>query len=77
MVCGRRGETQIHHVYGGAYRKRSEAYDFVLEVCPECHRRIHDTSLGERLKRVFQERWEATHRGGHEEWMRLMGRSWL
>ena len=75
-VCGRSGLTEIHHIFNGPYREKSEKNDFVMEVCPECHRRIHDSAdLMKKYKVLTQRYFELTHT--HEEWMALMGRSWL
>lgn len=78
--CGKAGVTQIHHIFGGAYRGRSEANDFVVELCPACHRLMHDTSIGLELQRAFQRKWERMHKDLDDpgaEWIRLMGKSWL
>lgn len=75
-LCGRHGATQIHHIFGGAYRRVSEREDFVMELCPECHRRIHDKPVfGNALKRGCQRKFLRAH--SMEEWMALMGRSWI
>jgi hypothetical protein len=75
LHCGRRGVTQIHHIYYGSYRNRAEKADFVIELCPECHALMHNTPLGDKLKRSFQQKYEETH--SREEFLKKMGRSWL
>lgn len=77
QVCGQHGVvTEIHHIYNGPYRYRSDVNDFVMEVCPECHRKIHESAeMLMHYKRKCQERFELTH--SHDEWMSTMGRSWL
>lgn len=75
-VCGRPCNTEIHHIFNGPYRVKSDINDFIMEVCPECHRKIHDSaSLLLHYKQDCQERYEASHT--HAEWMSRMGRSWL
>lgn len=40
-LCGRRGARDpldLHHIYGGAYRRKSDRYGLVV---PLCHRRCH------------------------------------
>lgn len=75
--CGRyMGDTQTHHVFGGAYRRISEQADLVIEVCNECHDRLTnhpDTNLI--IQQRTQKKWEQQH--SHDEWMQLMGKSWL
>ena len=36
-LCKRYGETEIHHIFGGAYRKKSEKYGAVIRLCRACH----------------------------------------
>lgn len=76
QICGCASpETQIHHVFSGSYRAMSERNDFVLELCPRCHRQLHDnSSYALHVKKMYQLRWESQH--SHDEWMRLAGRSW-
>lgn len=73
--CGKKIDTTIHHIFGGAYRRRSEKNDFVMELCFDCHRKMHDTDLGEKTKRVFQAKYEKQH--SHDDFVKLMGNSWL
>ena len=74
--CGRYGATEIHHIFNGPYRNQSDENDFIMEVCPQCHRNIHSSyPLMSALKKMFQLRWENEH--SHEEWMKIMGRSWI
>lgn len=69
------GPTQIHHIYGGSYRNRSDKADFVIELCAECHGLMHNSSAGTAFKKAFQRKYESLH--SHEEFVKLMGRSWL
>jgi hypothetical protein len=39
-VCGDEA-AHAHHVLSGPDRRRHEAVDTMLALCPECHRRIH------------------------------------
>ncbi len=75
-MCGRHTATQIHHIFGGSYRWISEREGFVMELCPQCHRSVHDKpALGDALKRGFERKWLRSH--SLDAWMALMGRSWL
>lgn len=75
--CGRyMGNTQTHHIFGGAYRKISDRADLVMEVCEDCHRKLTDHPTENlKIQQRTQARWEQQH--SHDEWMVLMGRSWL
>ena len=75
-ICGAYGVTQIHHIFSGRWRQRSEANDFVIELCPKCHRTAHlSASFGDALKHDVQLEYLETH--SLDEWMDLMGKSWI
>lgn len=75
-ICGRHGATEIHHIFNGSYRVRSDINDFVMEVCHDCHRKVHDdAAILLSYKQKCQADFETTHT--HAEWMSRMGRSWL
>ena len=75
-ICGIAGSTEIHHIYSGAYRKLSDDNDFVIELCRECHRKLHDNGKAMRkLKEDTQREFESKH--SHEEFVRRMKNSWL
>ena len=76
QLCGEHGITHIHHVFGGSRRGVSERYDFVIELCPNCHSWVHASeAANERLKMKYQRIYEQTHT--RAQWMKLMGRNWL
>ncbi|NCD04924.1 MAG: hypothetical protein EOL97_02285 [Spirochaetia bacterium] len=75
-ICGKSGVTEIHHVFYGQFRKKSENLDLVIEVCPTCHREIHrDPKKYKWLKKKYQRQWEKNN--SHENWMQIFNRSWL
>ena len=75
-ICGAYGVTHFHHIFGGARRKISERMDFVIELCPKCHRSAHTSvSFGDSLKHDCQLEWLETHT--IDEWMEMMGKSWI
>lgn len=73
-----------HHVFGGANRKRSEKYGFVIPL----HYSLHPNGAGcqlsqdERndLDRVLKQecqKWYLEHIGGIDSWMKEFGRNYL
>lgn len=36
-ICGKYGLMERHHVFNGAYRKKSEKYGAVVLLCHDCH----------------------------------------
>ena len=74
--CGRWGVTQWHHIFGGPRRKISERYDFVIEICPDCHAELHRESGRSLLyKQRVQEEFEKT--SSRAAWMNLMHKNYL
>lgn len=75
-LCGYVGQTHIHHIFGGRWRRISERYNFVIELCPRCHEQAHnDAAFARILKRDCQLEFVWNH--SQEEWMELMGRNWI
>jgi hypothetical protein len=78
-LCGRYGVTHMHHLLSGtANRKLSEKYGLVVNVCPDCHRRIHeDPELNRYTKEFAQKRWKQEQNGTDEDFIRVFGKSYL
>ena len=61
MVCGKRAE-HMHHVFGGAYRQKSDIYKLIVPLCAECHTGAHgvhnNRELDLQLKQFAQKRFE-------------------
>jgi len=75
-LCGAYGDTHIHHIFGGPFRKISERYNFVIELCPKCHREVHrNASMAEALKHDAQLEWLEEH--SLEEWLEIIPRNWV
>jgi hypothetical protein len=36
-MCGRVGAVERHHIFGGAYKKKSEKYGAMIYLCHFCH----------------------------------------
>lgn len=71
-----RGATDRHHCVHGSRRKKAEEYGLTVWLCPECHRRLHDTGLNDRfLEQVAQMAFEEKY--SHELWMEEFGKDYL
>lgn len=76
FLCGRYGPTQRHHCLNGPDRKMADRDGLTVQLCPECHRRLHDK--GEHyleLKQVAQRAFEARY--SRDLWMGIYGRNYL
>ena len=70
-----------HHVFGGAYRKKSEKYGFVVPLRPDLHPNgVHAGPYGrvvdEHLKMMCQRYYEE-HIGTREQFREEFGKSYL
>jgi ribosome-binding protein aMBF1 (putative translation factor) len=79
-LCGKYGPTDKHHVFGNAYRKKSERYGYVVRLCRACHTTGNDAVHVNKdrrnyLKRIAQKEYEQTHT--REEFIREFGRNYL
>lgn len=73
--------VERHHIFGGAYRKKSEKYGFVVPLRPDLHPNgVHAGKSAKQvdaiLKRMAQEYYES-HIGTREEFIEEFGKSRL
>lgn len=68
-----------HHIFNGAYRKKSDIDGFVIWVTFEEHDKLHSTAEGVKkrleLKRIAQKIYERDHT--REEFIKRYGKSYL
>ena len=55
-ICGKWGNTDVHHVFSGPCRKTSDRYGFVVHLCRDCHSLIHDSERGASMKLYLHQR---------------------
>lgn len=82
--------AERHEVFGGPLRQISIEYGFQVDLCPACHRELHD-NITDRAKRENKQ-WKKYYQtkymaqlmeDGAEKsealrmWMRLIGRNYL
>lgn len=75
--------VERHHIFGGALRKKSEKYGFVVPLRPDLHpngvhfkRTPENLKIDGKLKAMCQEYYEE-HIGTREDWMREFGKNYL
>ena len=81
FVCGRSGTLHLHHVFGGANRKKSDIYGCWCWLCPEHHNMsregVHlNRKLDLQVKEKCQEEWEAKY-GSRGKFRAVFGKSYL
>ena len=84
-MCGRNGNgdpLEHHHVFCGAYRKKSDKYGAVVLLCGErCHRNgpqaVHKSASNNRfLKRIFQRRIMEQEHWDMDRWVKEFGKNY-
>lgn len=63
FLCHQYCDTEKHHIFGGALRKKSEKYKLTVQLCPYCHR---DNKEGVHNNR---EKMQALHEYGQRKAM--------
>ena len=62
-ICGKWGNVEEHHVFGGPCRSASDRYGLVVHLCRDCHRHLHDKGgetmlyLHQRGQMIYEERF--------------------
>lgn len=86
FLCGRNGAEdplERHHIFGGAYRKKSEKYGLVVLLCGErCHRNgkgaVHKNGAQmQRMRRYGQLKAMQEQGWTEAEFIRQFGKSYL
>ena len=87
--CGKVGQTERHHIFGGPNRKKSEEHGLMVYLCHACHNEPPDGAhfskeTADWLHRTGQamfeaERWKtgATWEEARAEFMEIFGKNYL
>lgn len=85
-LCGRNGfddPLDRHHVFNGAFKKKSEHYGAVIDLCHNrCHifgiNSVHrNPALMREIKAHFQAEIMAEHNMTTEEFIRIFGKNYI
>ena len=79
VCCRRIPNLQRHEVFHGSDRTKSKNFGLWINVCPECHYRIHncDGSLDLKLKSEAQGIAEAHYGWTHDDFRRWFRKSYI
>lgn len=76
-LCGKYGDLDTHHIFNGAYRKKSEKYGATIPVCRKCHDAIHrEAKLRRILKLKYQVKIQTENNLTDEEFIGLFGKNY-
>lgn len=78
-ICHKWTALERHHIYGNAFRKKSEQYGAVVEICRECHDDLHHHHPAKYvwLKREWQDKLMAWNEWTEDDFIREFGRNYL
>ncbi len=81
-LCGRWGQIEMHHVFGGPFRKKSDKYGAVVPLCHECHNEPpngvhHNRERAKILKSRYQKILMDEQGWDKERFIREFGRSYI
>lgn len=67
-ICGEYCETARHEVYeGNGRRSLSKRYGLWVDICPECHTRVHAEPNWEKAVQLKEDAREAFLKDGHTQ----------
>lgn len=80
FLCGRYGQMEWHHIFGGANRQNSTKYGLVVPLCHTCHNEPPDgvhfnRERMDELKAQGQRVFESIE--DHDTFMRIFGENYL
>lgn len=81
-ICGSTRWLERHHVYNGAYRKKSEKFGAVATLCHFCHNEPpngvhHNAENMRQLKAKYQMQIMDKYGMSEEEFIREFGKSYI
>lgn len=78
-LCERQGIVEAHHcIHGTANRRIADKDGLIVNLCPDCHRKIHDMGvMDSELKYFAQLAWMRYNLSTADEFIARYGRSYL
>ncbi len=71
-----RQATDLHHIFQGPFKKASEAHNFMVYLCRECHDRVHREKAPRiHLRQMCQQEYEKVF--SRDDFIKEFGRSYL
>lgn len=81
-ICGSTQWLEVHHVYNGPFRKKSERFGAVVDLCHFCHNEPpngvhHNAENMRKLKAIYQEKIMEEYGMTERDFIREFGKSYL
>ena len=82
LICQRWVQTENHHIFGGANRKRADRDGLTVYLCHHCHNEppngVHfNKDRANRLKQIGQRTWMDYYGKTIEDFIKEYGRNYL
>lgn len=82
FICGSCRNLELHHVFGGANRKRSDKDGLTVYLCHYCHNEPpngvhHNKAINDQLKMITQKRWQAAYNKTKDDFIKSYGKNYL
>lgn len=78
-LCGKEGTVEAHHcLHGTASRRLAEQDGLIVNLCPECHRNLHDKGMSDDALKMTAERiWMNYNRADEWAFIARYGRGYI
>lgn len=81
-LCGKWKDMEEHHIFGGAYRDKSEKYGLTVYLCHDCHNEPpdgvhHNRNKMELLRRLGQRKAMQENGWSEKDFIREFGKNYL
>jgi len=82
FLCGSTQWIEAHHVFGGANRKLSERYGYIVDLCHFCHNEnpsgVHFNRENDlKLKRIFEQKFLDDYNATIKDFIAIFGKNYL
>lgn len=71
------GAKNLHHVFGNAYKKKSEEDLFLMNLHPECHINLHSDPTIEKSLKIKCQEWYEKEGHTRDEFIKRYGQSYI
>lgn len=79
FLCGSPKNIEIHHIYSGAFRKKSTKYGMVVPLCHECHQGTNGVHYNrekmEKLRALGQRKFQEVY--PNIDFLKTFGRNYF
>lgn len=82
FICGRYANTETHHIFNGAYRKKSDKLGLTVDLCHACHNEPpdgvhHNAEVTKMVKQYGQRKAMREQDWTVEKFIEEFGRNYL